>query len=201
MKISAFFVLGVTLSSLIMSSNVMAKDDDDDHNDHREYRYQQHYENHGYHQDHAAYAKVLDVDPIIAIARRPYTQQQCWDERVSSPSQGGRTRHNAAGAMILGGILGGVVGHQIDRQGNGDSAKLIGALVGASIGHDMGNNDTQPVTTTVSQRCSNITRYDNDERIVGYRVTYRYRGQTFITRTDQHPGSRIRVNVAVTPDD
>ena len=200
MKRSAFFVLGVTLSSLIMSSNVMAKDDDDDHDDRKQSRYERHYENHGYHQDHATYAKVLHADPLIAVSRRPYTQQQCWDERVSSPSQGGRTRHNAAGAMILGGILGGVVGHQIDRHGNGDTAKLIGTLVGASIGHDMGNNDIQPVITTVSQRCSNITRYDNDERIVGYRVTYRYRGQTFVTRTDHHPGSRIRVNVAVTPD-
>ena len=201
MNRSALFILGVTLSSLIMSSNVMARDDDDDHDDRREHRYQRHYENHGYHQDHATYAKVLDADPIISVSRRPYTHQQCWDERISSPSQGGRTRHNAAGAMILGGVLGGVVGHQIDRHGNGDTAKLIGALVGASIGHDMGHNDTQPVTTTVSQRCSNTTRYDNDERIVGYRVTYRYRGQTFVTRTDHHPGSRIRVNVAVTPDD
>jgi len=200
MNRSALFVLSVTLSSLVMSSNVMARDDDDDHDDRREHRYQRHYENHGYHQDHATYAKVLDVDPIVTVSRRPYTQQQCWDERVSSPSQDGRTRHNAAGAMILGGILGGVVGHQIDRHGNGDTAKLIGTLVGASIGHDMGDNGTQPVTTTVSQRCNNITRYDNQERIVGYRVTYRYRGQTFVTRTDQHPGSRIRVNVAVTPE-
>jgi len=91
MNRSALFVLGVTLSSLIISSNVMARDDDDDHDDRREHRYQRHYENHGYHQDHATYAKVLDADPIISVSRRPYTHQQCWDERVSSPSQGGRT--------------------------------------------------------------------------------------------------------------
>lgn len=199
MKRSALFVLGIALSSLTMTSNVMARDDDDEHDDHREYRYQRHYENHGYHNGHAAYAKVLDVDPIIAVSRQPYTQQHCWDERVTS-SRGDSTRHNAAGAMILGGILGGVVGHQIDRHGNGDTAKLIGTLVGASIGHDIGGNNAQP-TTTVSQRCKHITRYDSEERIVGYRVTYRYRGQTFVTRTDHHPGSRIRVNVAVTPDE
>ncbi len=201
MKRSALFVLGVTLSSLIMSSNVMARDDDDDHDDRREYRHQRHYENHGYHQEHATYAKVLDVDPIIVVSRRPYTQQQCWDERVSSPAQGGRQRHNAAGAMIIGGILGGVVGNQVGNKHSNDTATLLGTLVGASIGHDFGNHEPQPVATVVSQRCNSTTHYNNDERIVGYRVTYRYRGQTFVTRTDEHPGSRIRVNVAVTPHD
>lgn len=199
MKKSGLFVLGIALSSFMMSSNVVADDDDDDH---REYRPKRHYERHGHHDSHAAYAKVVHVDPIIVVSRTSHPQQQCWDERVSSPSQG-RTRHNAAGAMIIGGIIGGVVGHQVgDRGGNGDTAKLLGTLVGASIGHDMGgNHDAQPATTVVTQHCRNTTHYENDERIVGYRVTYRYRGQTFVTRTDHHPGSRIRVNVAVTPED
>ena len=198
MKRSALFVLGVTLSSLIMSANVVAGDDDDDHGDDRRYR---HYEHHGYHDNHVAYAKVVDVDPVIAVSRTPYTQQRCWDEHVSSSEPGGRVRHHAAGAMILGGIIGGVVGHQVgDRHGNGDTATLIGTLVGASIGHDLGGHGAQPAATVVSQRCSNTTRYESDERVVGYRVTYRYRGQTFVTRTDRHPGSHIRVNVAVTPD-
>ncbi len=198
MKRSALLVLGVALSSLMMSSNVIASDDDDDHGDYRRY---QHYEHHGYHERHATYAKVVGVDPIIVVSRTPYTQQQCWDERVSSPSQAGRTRPDAAGAMILGGLIGGVVGHQVDRHGNGKTATLLGTLVGASIGHDMSGHATQSAATVVSQRCQNVTRYENDERTVGYRVTYRYRGQTFVTRTDRHPGSRIRVNVAVTPDD
>lgn len=46
------------------------------------------------------------------------------------------------------------------------------------------------VTTTVSHR---------ERRLNGYRVTYVYRGNTFNTITDYHPGDRIKVNVQVRP--
>lgn len=198
MKRSTLLVLGFALSSLIMSSTVVAGDDDYG-SKHRHRHHGNHGDYYGYHESHFTYAKVLDVDPIIEIARTPYTRQQCWEERVVAPR---RARHDAAGGMILGGIIGGVVGHQISEgRGNRDTATLIGTLVGASIGHDVSGHGDQPAATMVSQRCQNATYYDHDERIVGYRVTYRYRGQTFVTRTSQHPGSRIRVNVAVTPDD
>lgn len=53
----------------------------------------------------------------------------------------------------------------------------------------------------MSQHCRDVTRHDEDERIITYRVTYHYRGQTFVTRTDYYPGSTIRVNVVTTPDE
>lgn len=200
MKKSAQRVLSAVLLSLAMSANVLASDDDDEH--HHEYsHHDKHYKKHGYHDSHVAYAKVLDVDPIRVSSRTPHTERHCWDERVSTPRHE-RTRPHAAGPMILGGIIGGVVGHQVDNHRRHDhTAMLVGTLVGAAIGHDMGDHDTQAATTVVSQSCRNMTHYERDEHIVGYRVTYRYRGQTFVTRTDYHPGPRIRVNVSATPVD
>jgi len=49
------------------------------------------------------------------------------------------------------------------------------------------------------ERCE--TRYvtQEDKEIDGYYVTYRYAGREYTTRTQEHPGKRIRVRVDVTP--
>jgi len=197
----SMLVLGLALSSLAVSFNAVAGDDNDryDRSYGRGY-YNGDYGRHGRH-GHGRrsddFARVIDVDPIIEISRTPYNRQQCWNEQVTYSERG---RHDAAGAMILGGIVGGVVGNQVGEGRGRDAATLLGTLVGASIGHDMSGRNVPP-TPVVNQRCRNITQYDESERVVGYRVTYRYRGQTYVTRTDHHPGSTIRVGSAVTSYD
>lgn len=42
-------------------------------------------------------------------------------------------------------------------------------------------------------------RREYREEHVGYRVKFRYNGQTFWTRTHRHPGDRIPVRVSVEP--
>ncbi len=49
------------------------------------------------------------------------------------------------------------------------------------------------------ERCVTTTVSRQERRHEGYYVTYVYRGNTFQTRTDQHPGDRIRVRVQVRP--
>lgn len=192
MKASAF-VLCLALSSLGVSFNAAADDDSRHHGHRHHHNYGYNHWGHddrGYGDDHAVYAKVIDVDPITEVRRTPYARQHCWDERVEQP-----VHHNAAGSMIIGGVVGGVVGNQIGEGRGKDAATLLGTLMGASIGHDMSERNASN-RTVVTQRCRDVTLYDEDERIMAYRVTYRYRGQTFVTRTDYHPGSRIRVDVA-----
>jgi uncharacterized protein YcfJ len=38
-----------------------------------------------------------------------------------------------------------------------------------------------------------------EERIDGYHVTYRYKGEIFTTRLPYDPGDRLKVQVSVTP--
>ncbi len=123
----------------------------------------------------------------------------------------------SAGATIAGGIIGGVIGRQFGGGSGRDAMTVVGTLVGAAIGNERARRaeayeryddyrdgyvddyrayerHARPVT-----RCE--TRYQSreEERIDGYRVTYRYNGQTYTTRTDHDPGDRLRVRVAVTP--
>ncbi|MEJ2603123.1 MAG: glycine zipper 2TM domain-containing protein [Gammaproteobacteria bacterium] len=175
------------------------------------------------------YARVVDVDPIVRYVQVRTPVRECWEEaryyetayddhrgrrshRNSRDYGGGRDDRGTAGATIAGGIIGGVIGRQFGGGSGRDAMTVVGTLVGAAIGNDRARRaetydryehyddyrayerHSRPVT-----RCE--TRYQSreEERIDGYRVTYRYRGQTYTTRTDHDPGDRLRVRVAVTP--
>jgi uncharacterized protein YcfJ len=93
---------------------------------------------------------------------------------------------------------------------------VIGGVVGAQVG---ANNDRRDGYYGNeggyggAYRCSGTYRnggygYGNDgygrgyeeQRVVGYNVTYRYAGRNYHTVTDHHPGRTIRVRVDVRPD-
>jgi uncharacterized protein YcfJ len=44
-----------------------------------------------------------------------------------------------------------------------------------------------------------VDRFEEQEQLVGYDVSYRYQGRVFTTRTDSHPGKFIQVKVQVEP--
>lgn len=136
-------------------------------------------------------AKVVEVDPIYEIVEVPVERESCWTEDVET------TEHSSAGTVV-GGILGGVIGHQV---GHGDRRKIAtvaGTVIGAAIGHesDIRNGHT---TYETHERCAVRREYAEEERINGYRVTYRYRGQHYTTVMDHEPGRFIPVRVDVTP--
>lgn len=37
-------------------------------------------------------------------------------------------------------------------------------------------------------------------RLLGYDVEYQYKGDTYMSRLDRDPGSRLRIRVAITPE-
>ena len=153
--------------------------------------------------DNAAYdyARVVDVDPIITYVnvRRPH--RECWDEIVYEEAP--RRRYSTAGPTVVGGIVGGVIGRQFGSGRGRDAMTVVGTLVGSAIGHDAAvrryEREQVEVVSRSVERCRTSYSYDREERIEGYRVTYQYRGRTFTTRTDSHPGDRIRVRVSVIP--
>jgi uncharacterized protein YcfJ len=141
-----------------------------------------------------AYAKVVGVQPITEQVNRP--SQQCWNENQQVTQAA--PQRNYLGA-IIGGVAGGLLGSQVGK-GNG---RIAGAAVGAGVGAIAGNAvanrnaGSTIVTNQVVQRCQQV---DNIETVTtGYHVTYEYDGQRFSTRLPYHPGSQLRVNVAVSP--
>lgn len=49
------------------------------------------------------------------------------------------------------------------------------------------------------QRCETVYQRHEEERLLGYRVTYLYNGEEFSVRTDADPGDEIRVRVSMHP--
>lgn len=143
-------------------------------------------------------AKVIDVEPIYETFEVRQPQQHCWDEDVTyhEPAQKTYT------GTVLGGVIGGVLANEL-HQGHGkgkDAATLAGALLGGAIGHDLSQNAQHAHYTTRTERHCEMRDYTTyEEQLVGYRVKYRYKGQVFTTRTENHPGKRIPVRVSVAP--
>lgn len=144
----------------------------------------------------AEYADVTSVRPIVRNVNHRVPVETCWDERVVH--NGGK--YSRGTQTIIGAVIGGALGNAV---GHGKSNKKMGVVVGSILGGAVGrhHHDSTPSRsyTTYNERCS--TGYENDryEEVVGYRVTYEYNGRTYHTRTNRHPGDRIRVNVSVTP--
>jgi uncharacterized protein YcfJ len=141
-------------------------------------------------------ARVIEAQPqyeTITVAN-PVTE--CWTETVN------RSHHRPGAyiAPIAGGIVGGVVGHQFGK-GRGKTALTVaGTLLGASFGHGIGQSHYRPRPTVEHiRRCETVDQYEEQQQLVGYRVKYRYEGQTYYTQTTEHPGKHIPVRVNVYP--
>jgi uncharacterized protein YcfJ len=131
-------------------------------------------------------------------------------------------RRHSPEAVFVRGVIGGAIGHELTKSINGRSntgATLAGAAIGAGLvaAHQQqrsytdksyGNN-RKYVTSTQhhnrhkqgnhhrQKRCTTTEHVQRVREISGYRVTYRFRGRTFHTHTDHHPGDKIPVRVAV----
>ncbi len=145
------------------------------------------------------YAKVISVNPITRTLTRKIPEETCWNETVRYSER----QSSSATPAIVGGIIGATLGHSLGSSKNKSNRNVktiaLGAL-GASIGHDIGRkNSSQNVRYGTEQRCqvSYHTRYE--EEIVAYDVRYRYRGKTYHTQMDYHPGDSIPVQVNVRP--
>jgi len=141
-------------------------------------------------------AKVISVTPVYETVEVSRPERQCWKERVHRK---GRGHGGSYTPVIAGAIVGGVVGNQFGGGHGRDALTIVGALLGASVGNDLANQGRRRGHVRVERRCETVDRYAEEEVLAGYRVKYRYRGKVFTTRTDTHPGKRIRVRVGVEP--
>lgn len=122
----------------------------------------------------------------------------------------GQARRDGNGrlvASVLGGIAGAVLGSRI---GDG-SGQVIGTAVGTVVGSAAGgriydHRRAREVTVTVCDPEPYRDGYGGyagregeryERTVTAYDVTYEYAGREYVTRTDHHPGDRIRVRVDV----
>lgn len=147
----------------------------------------------GKHQRHNEYAKVVDARPVYQRVAHETPQQSCHYETVTH-----RDSHtNSYTGTVVGGLLGAAIGHELGHsKRNKNVAAVAGGLLGASIGRDVSRNRTPSNVHYRDERvCHTSYRTEYSQRLIGYDVTYQYHGRLYQTRTDQHPGARIPVDV------
>ncbi|HEX9473900.1 MAG TPA: glycine zipper 2TM domain-containing protein [Steroidobacteraceae bacterium] len=161
------------------------------------------------------YARVTHVEPKIRQVRISVPQRECFEEAGyagnyppgDSPGYGqGGGERPAAGGMILGGLIGAVIGHQFGHGHERGIGTVAGAVIGSAIGHEAamqrrGEGDYGYAPRAQSgERCE--TRYTEriEQRIDGYRVSYRYNDRDYQTVLPYDPGERLRVRVTVSPE-
>ncbi|MDH3978285.1 MAG: glycine zipper 2TM domain-containing protein [Gammaproteobacteria bacterium] len=148
---------------------------------------------------HYAQAKVVDVEPIVRIVQIATPQEVCWKEAADTYPRH-RSGQRSFAPAILGGIIGGVVGNKFGSGRGKDAMTVAGALLGASVGRDVSyQNQRVRSSHGAQQRCVIEESIHEEERIEGYRVTYRYQGRDYVTRMPDEPGKKIRVRVSVDP--
>jgi uncharacterized protein YcfJ len=142
-------------------------------------------------------AEVIQAEPLYQAVQVARPVNRCWTETVAHPGP----RRNGYAAPIIGGMIGGMLGSKLGRGAGNTPLMVAGALAGAAIGQRVSAPAHVPPTYSNVQRCTTVNQYERRQQVVGYRVNYRYEGQTFTTQTRRHPGRFIRVRVNVDPVD
>ncbi len=144
------------------------------------------------------YAKVISSQPIIDYVTVKKPVRECWEETQYYTVDHG-ARHARGGARV-GAIIGGAVGHQFGSGSGKDAATAVGTILGAAIGSEKARQRYGVETySRPVRRCETTFQSHREERIDGYRVTYRYNGQKYMTEMPYDPGRRIRVRVDIRP--
>lgn len=140
------------------------------------------------HDDGPQYAKVTNVKPVTESVTTPH--QVCRDVVVNQPVHNGDP-HNIAGTAI-GAVAGGAVGHLVGGGSGRKIATAAGAIGGGYAGNrlEQSRHDGATEQRTV-QRCT--TEQKSSSKVVGYDVTYSYKGTTKTTRMDHKPGDQVQV--------
>ena len=147
-------------------------------------------------------APVVSVSPITTERTISHPVRQCT--RQSSYADHGDYRYERRHRnenLFLPGLFGGIVGGLIGNQFGGGSGKkaltIAGALAGSSIARDAARRNHE--TSRPTEVCHTTYRTEVVRDVNAYDVTYEYAGQLFEKRMNEHPGSSVRVRVALEP--
>lgn len=137
-----------------------------------------------------------------------YRDDRYRDDRSRSSNDGHGTTAGRNVATILGTVVGAALGSKL----GGGNARYATAAIGSTVGgmagrgiYESAKRNQQAKTTSVTV-CDPVPagrdgRYaPTNNEVTAYDVTYEFAGRQFVTRTDYHPGDRIRVRVDVRPE-
>lgn len=141
------------------------------------------------------YAEVVDSTPIVKTFRISTPREECWDETVSHVERSPKNGVGTVVGAVVGGAIGNAVGH---NKTNKKVGAVVGAVLGGTIGHAASSSNGRRHETS-EEVCRVINDYREEERVVGYHVSYMYNDVTYKTRTDKEPGETIKLRVAVSP--
>lgn len=180
------------------------------------------YENGPYGRGYYDYARVVDINPIVQVVNRPVSRQQCYengyDNGYANRGDGYDDRYGRDnrydsnsgpnGGKLVGGLIGGALGNLVGKGDGRKAATIAGALIGYNVaGASQRNGYDNDYTNRggyydgdSSGNCRTVTEYRRTRQIVGYDVTYDYRGRVQHVRSAVDPGERIRVRVDVRPE-
>lgn len=148
-------------------------------------------------------AQVLASTPIYRVVESSTPSRECWEEEVVR-TEHGRRRHDSATPGILGAVIGGAIGNAV---GHSNTNKKVGTVVGAVLGGSIARDVTRANRRhrdevqyiDVVERCRTVHRTHQEEKLVGYDVTYSYNGSQNTVRMPRDPGATVRVRVNVEP--
>ena len=154
------------------------------------------------------FAKVIDVQPVYDQVAVAEPRRVCWNEPVTYVSGPRYAPYRRAGETpeVVGGIIGGLIGNQFGHGDGRAAATFAGFALGSAVARD--NNRRyhdgyapRVERTVTERRCEQRSDYRRERQLVGYDVTYDYKGVIGHSFSERQPGTEIRVRVAVEPAD
>jgi uncharacterized protein YcfJ len=140
-------------------------------------------------------ARVTGVDPQYENVSVP--RQECSSRWVNETRRSGGREY---GGAVIGGVAGALLANQLGRGHGREAATALGAVVGAFAGDNLANRDRWQSDEQVPREVTSCRAVSEVQtRIVGYQVTYEYRGQHFTTLMQENPGPFVPVRVSVDP--
>jgi uncharacterized protein YcfJ len=146
------------------------------------------------------YADVIQSMPLYQVVQVQSPRQQCWEEEIAVERYPDRNQSRTP--VLVSTILGGALGNAV---GNNKSSQRVGAVVGAVLGHSIGRDIVRSRNRAgtreyeVVERCETVYESAQQERLIGYQVTYLFDGEERTIQTQSDPGDRIRIRVSVEP--
>lgn len=137
-------------------------------------------------------ARVRHVEPRYESVQVP--RRECGTSWIhEAPASAGPNY----GGVLIGAVAGGLIGNQVGNGRGRQAATAAGAVLGAFAGDRLAASGSHHEPQRQVRSCRDVL--ETQSRLVGYQVTYEYRGFQHTAFTRRDPGASLPVQVTVVP--